>query len=266
MNTLSLMKTAPRRPGAFTRGAAACALIAVGLLPGCSTKKYVRNQTAPVIQQTNELDDKTAANNRALQDLDKRTGTGINGAQTSAANAQQAATGANTAAGQAQQNAQDAVHRADTLGSVVANLDTYKKVNDVSVPFAFNKADLTRASKAELDGLGAQLGAQRSYILSLTGGTDSVGSASYNYELSDRRAEAVVQYLAAKYSVPAHRFYLIGLGKDQAVASNTTATGRAQNRRVEVQLLSNQPVSGAGTDNPSSPAQTSAATGVAQPR
>ena len=239
-------------------------LLAVAVLPGCSTKKYVRNQTAPVIQQTNELDDKTAANNRALQDLDKRTGAGINGAQTSATNAQQAANGANTAAGQAQQSAQDAVHRADTLGSVVANLDTYKKVNDVSVTFAFNKADLTRASKAELDGLGAQLGTQRSYILSLTGGTDSVGSASYNYELSDRRAQAVVQYLAAKYSVPAHRFYLIGLGKDQAVASNNTASGRAQNRRVEVQLLSNQPVGGA--DAIPSPGQTSAASGVAQPQ
>ncbi len=266
MNTLPLMETASRRSPAVALGAAAYVLAAVALLPGCSTKKYVRNQTAPVIQQTNELDDKTAANNRALQDLDKRTGTGINGAQTSASNAQQAANGANTAAGQAQQSAQDAVHRADTLGSVVTNLDTYKKVNDVSVTFAFNKADLTQASKAELDGLGAQLGAQRSYILSLTGGTDSVGSASYNYELSDRRAQAVVQYLASKYSVPAHRFYLIGLGKDQAVASNTTASGRAQNRRVEVQLLSNQPVGGAGTDASPSPAQTSAAAGVAQPQ
>ena len=253
MNRLPLAKLASRG------SAAACMLLAVSLLPGCSTKKYVRNQTAPVIQQTNELDDKTAANNRALQDLDKRTGAGITGAQTSAANAQQAANGANTAAGQAQQTAQDAVHRADTLGSVVANLDTYRKVNDISVTFGFNKADLTAASKAQLDGLGAQLGAQRSYILSLTGGTDSVGGAAYNYELSDRRAEAVVQYLAAKYSVPAHRFYLIGLGKDQAVASNTTASGRAQNRRVEVQLLTNQPVGGSGTDASSSTAPTGTA-------
>ena len=180
MNTLSPEEPLPHRCFAVRFIAAVSILASVALLPGCSTKKYVRNQTAPVIQQTNELDDKTAANNRALQDLDKRTGAGINGAQTSAANAQQAANGANTAAGQAQQNAQDAVHRADTLGSVVANLDTYKKVNDVSVTFAFNKADLTRSSKAQLDGLGAQLGTQRSYILSLTGGTDSVGSAAYN--------------------------------------------------------------------------------------
>jgi len=47
------------------------------------------------------------------------------------------------------------------------------------------------------------------------------------------------QYLAAKYNIPAHRFYLIGIGKDNAVADNTTADGRKQNRRVQIQLLSN---------------------------
>ncbi len=239
-------------------------LLALALISGCSTKKYVRNQTAPVINGTNELDDKTAANNRALNDLDRRTGAGINGAQTSATNAQQAATGANTAAGQAQQSAQDAVHRADTLGSAVANLDTYRKVNDLAITFAFNKADLTAVSRSQLDTLGAQLGTQRSYILSLTGGTDSVGSASYNYDLSDRRAEAVVQYLASKYGVPAHRFYLIGLGKDQAVADNTTASGRAKNRRVEVQLLTNQSASADNATTTTQPA--SGATGTAQPQ
>jgi outer membrane protein OmpA-like peptidoglycan-associated protein len=48
-----------------------------------------------------------------------------------------------------------------------------------------------------------------------------------------------VQYLASKYGIAAHRFYLIGIGKDKEVAPNTTAEGRKQNRRVEIQLLSN---------------------------
>ena len=60
----------------------------------------------------------------------------------------------------------------------------------------------------------------------MTGGTDSTGPAQYNYDLSQRRADAVVQYLAAKYNIPAHRFYLIGIGKDQEVADNTTREGR----------------------------------------
>ena len=234
-------------------------VLAGTLVTGCSTKKYVRNQTAPVIQKTNELDDQTAANNRSLQDLDKRTQSGIGQAQTSATQAQQSATGANQSAMQAQQSAQEAVNRAGSLASVVANLDSYQKLADIDVNFAFNQAVLTPRAKAALDGMAGQLSGQKSYILQLTGGTDSVGGAEYNYELSEKRAQAVVQYLASKYNVPPHRFYLIGLGKDQAVASNSSASGRAKNRRVEVQLLSNQ--TGAPVQTPGSQ-QTS---GVSQP-
>jgi OOP family OmpA-OmpF porin len=131
------------------------------------------------------------------------------------------------------------VNRADSLASVVANLDNYKQIGDVSVTFAFDKADLSKDDKAQLDTLGASLSSARGYILEVTGGTDSVGNAEYNYQLSQRRAESVVQYLAAKFNVPAHKFYLIGIGKDVEVATNRTAAGRAQNRRVQVQVLSN---------------------------
>jgi OmpA-OmpF porin, OOP family len=245
-----------------TQPALCVALGLATLATGCTTKKYVRNQTAPVIQKTNELDDATAANNRAVSDLDRRTSAGIGNAQTSADNATSAANTANTNAQQAQQSAQDAVHRADSLSSVVANLDNYQKVSDVSVHFAFNQAVLTRQAKADLDGMAAQLGAQKGYLLQLTGGTDSVGSADYNYQLSERRAQAVVQYLASKYNVPPHRFYLIGLGKDQAAASNASAKGRAQNRRVEVQLLSNQ--TGAPPQSPATAASSTGLTGSRQ--
>lgn len=206
---------------------------------GCTTKNYVRSQTAPVIQKTNELDDATAQNNRNIHDVDQRAQQGIQQAQTSANNANQQAQSASQSAGQANQSAQDAVTRADSLASVVANLDSYKQISESSVTFGFDKADLTRKDKAQLDQFASQLGGTKSYILEVTGGTDSVGSAAYNYDLSQRRAEAVVQYLAAQHGIPAHKFYLIGIGKDQEVASNTTAAGRAQNRRVEIQLLSN---------------------------
>ena len=51
---------------------------------GCSTKNYVRSQTTPIIQQTNDLDTKTAADHRAIQDTDERAKTGIAGAQSAA--------------------------------------------------------------------------------------------------------------------------------------------------------------------------------------
>jgi outer membrane protein OmpA-like peptidoglycan-associated protein len=227
------------RISAYATGAAAAALILIGTT-GCTSKKYVRSQTQPVIQQTNELDQATAGTQADIRDTDRRAQEGIQQSQNLANQAQQNAQNAQQAANGAQQSAQDAVNRADTLQGVIANLDTYHQMADVQVHFGFNKTFLTKADRAQLDQFAAQLASTNSYILEVTGGTDSVGSKQYNYGLSDRRAMAVVQYLASKYNIPPHKFYLVGLGKDQEVATNRTATGRADNRRVEIQLLSNQ--------------------------
>jgi outer membrane protein OmpA-like peptidoglycan-associated protein len=215
------------------------ASLALAGATGCATKNYVRNQKAPLVEQTDQLETKTAENNRQIHDVDDRAQMGIQRAQGAAETAGKNAQGANKAAGDAQLAADNAVHRADSLGSVVKGLDNYKPVSNVSVTFDFNKAELTKADRIQLDEFAAGLGAQKSYILEVTGGTDSTGPAQYNYELSQRRADAVVQYLASKFGIAAHRFYLIGIGKDKEVAPNTTAEGRKQNRRVQVQLLSN---------------------------
>lgn len=211
----------------------------VANLVGCSSKNYVRNQTAPLVDRTNDLEDKTAANNRQLHDVDDRAQAGISKAQGSADSANQNALNAGKMANDANQAANDAVHRADSLDSVVKGLDNYKPLADVSVTFGFDKAALTAQDKTQLDTFATQLTSTSSYILEVTGGTDSTGSAEYNYDLSQRRADAVVQYLASKYAIPAHRFYLIGIGKDQEVAPNDTPEGRQKNRRVQVRLLSN---------------------------
>jgi outer membrane protein OmpA-like peptidoglycan-associated protein len=128
---------------------------------------------------------------------------------------------------------------------VVKGLDSYKSIANVTVTFGFNKSILDKDATAQLDTFAAQLGTAKSYILEVTGGTDSIGSAQYNYDLSQRRADSVVQYLASKYGIAAHRFYLIGIGKDKEVAPNTTKEGRKQNRRVEIQLLTNMGDQGA---------------------
>ncbi len=216
----------------------AAALVAFGV-SGCATKNYVRTQTQPLIDHTGQLDQKTADNNRQIHDVNDRAQAGISKAQSSADTANQNAQNATQAANAADASANDVAHRADTLDSVVKGLDNYKQVANVSVTFGFDKAVLTADDKAQLDSFAGQLGSAKSYILEVTGGTDSVGPAQYNYDLSQRRADAVVQYLASKYNIAPHRFYLIGIGKDQYVADNNTADGRKQNRRVQVQLLSN---------------------------
>jgi len=216
--------------------AAAVAFVGV---TGCTTKNYVKSQTAPIIDHTNQLEQRTADNNRALHDVDDRATAGIKQAQSSADSAAQNAQSAGKAAGDAETAANDAVHRADSLDSVVKGLDTYKPMANVTVNFGFNRANLTKDEQAKLDQFAQSLGNARSYILEVTGGTDSTGSKEYNYDLSNRRADSVVQYLASKYGVAPHRFYLIGIGKDKEVAPNTTAEGRRENRRVEIQMLSN---------------------------
>jgi outer membrane protein OmpA-like peptidoglycan-associated protein len=206
---------------------------------GCSTKNYVRSQTAPLVTQTNDLDTKTAADHRAITDTDERAKTGIAGAQSAAGTADQHAMAAGQSADAANHSAQEAYNRVDNLSGVVANLDNYKQLNDVSVTFAFDKAVLTASDKKQLDDLATGLTSARGYIIELTGGTDSVGDAAYNYQLSQRRADAVANYLQTKYNIPPHKFYLVGIGKDQQVANDSTAAGRAKNRRVDIKLMTN---------------------------
>jgi outer membrane protein OmpA-like peptidoglycan-associated protein len=227
----------------------AAALMAFGVA-GCATKNYVRTQTTPLIDHTDQLEQKTADNNRQIHDVNDRAMAGISKAQGSADSAETNAQTASQAANAADTAANDVAHRADSLDSVVKGLDNYKQVAAVSVTFGFDRAALTTDDKSQLDSFAGSLGSAKSYILEVTGGTDSVGSAQYNYDLSQRRADAVVQYLAAKYGVAPHRFYLIGIGKDQYVASNNTADGRKQNRRVQVQLLSNMSGSEAQSQTP----------------
>lgn len=217
----------------------AVAIAAMGF-SGCATKTYVRNQTAPLVEHADRLDSETADNNRQIHNVDDRAQAGIRQAQGAADTANQNAQNADKEAETAETDAGNVVHRADTLESVVKGLDNYKQTSDVSVTFGFDKAVLTKEDREQLDTFAAQLNTAKGFILEVTGGTDSTGPAQYNYELSQRRADAVVQYLASKYGIPAYRFYLIGIGKDKEVATNATAEGRKENRRVEVQLLSNE--------------------------
>jgi OmpA-OmpF porin, OOP family len=224
---------------------------------GCSSKNYVKQQTTPLINKTNELDDLTARNTKDIKDVDARAQAGIAAVNTKTADVEQKAQAAGQNAAAAQQVADAANARVGVLTDTVANLDNYHAVAETSVKFGFNRDVLTPQAKEALDQLAGSLATTKGYILALEGGTDSVGPADYNYDLSQRRANSVIQYLASKYNVPAHKIYVIGLGKDKPVEDNKTKTGRADNRRVDVRLMTNttgdttKPATTAGT-SPSS--------------
>lgn len=219
---------------------ALCAAAGMLITTGCATKNYVRKEVTPVVDKVNELDDLTAKNSQQIRDVDTRSQQGISAVNAKSAEADQKAQAAGTRAGEAQTIASDAATRAQRLSDVVANLDNYQPVAEAAVHFGFDKAVLSKRSKEALDQFAAEVPNAKGYIVELTGGADSVGDKHYNYLLSERRASAVVQYLVAQHNIPAHKIYVIGLGEDKEVASNSSSQGRAENRRVEVRLLANK--------------------------
>lgn len=232
-----------------------CLAASLAASVGCASKNYVKNQTTPLINKTNELDDLTAKNTKDIKDVDARVQSGLAAVNAKTAEADQKAQAAGQNAQQAQQMADAANGRVGVLTNTVANLDNYHTVAETSVKFGFNKDGLTPKAQQALDQLASSIASTKGYIIALDGNTDSVGSADYNYGLSQRRANSVVQYLASKYNVPAYKIYVVGLGKDKPVETNKTSAGRADNRRVDVRLMTNtigaQPTTTGQNANPS---------------
>jgi outer membrane protein OmpA-like peptidoglycan-associated protein len=99
--------------------------------------------------------------------------------------------------------------------------------------FAFDSAELTAQDKAELERVAARLKELEFVGGTATGHTDSVGDEAYNQKLSERRAQAVVEFLHAQGVSPG-RITAIGMGEIKPIADNATEEGRAQNRRVTI--------------------------------
>ena len=104
------------------------------------------------------------------------------------------------------------------------------------VQFETNKADLKASSYPILDEIVAGLKAQPDLKAEIQGHTDDRGKRAYNQTLSEKRAQSVRQYLIDKGIAP-DRLTAKGYGPDRPLASNATAEGRAQNRRVELKPL-----------------------------
>jgi len=126
----------------------------------------------------------------------------------------------------------------------ISSLDDFDVQDTVTVNFRVNSAVLSPDAKRQLDTLAEKALAAKAYMIEVGGHTDSTGSEARNFQLSRQRAESVIQYLAVNHKIPVRRFVSpMGYGKTEAVASNTTVSGRAQNRRVEVKMLTNRGMS-----------------------
>ena len=106
------------------------------------------------------------------------------------------------------------------------------------VTFDYNKASLTAVAKSNLDKLVEVFNEYPDTDLLIVGHTDNVGSQNYNLPLSQKRAQSVKDYLVSK-GISSSRLTSKGKGLEEPIADNTTAEGRAQNRRVEIAITAN---------------------------
>lgn len=137
--------------------------------------------------------------------------------------------------------AAEARQQVTAVNERVSALDDYDVQANVAVTFRVNSAVLSPEAKQQLDDFATKAESAKAYMIEVAGHTDSTGSETKNFRLSRERADAVVQYLAVYHKIPLRRFVTpMGYGKTDAVADNSTPTGRAQNRRVEVKMLLNR--------------------------
>jgi OOP family OmpA-OmpF porin len=224
---------------------------------GCATKKHVREAIAPVQNQVNqtqtqvsELQKQTADHKQAIGDLDRQVAT----ADEKAVDAGRRAAEAAAAAAKANSAATEAAQRADTANSLAQqaqqgvskldsrldqslnNLDNYKLDSTQPVYFGFNKSALSKEEQAKLDSAAQKISGMKNYIIEVEGYADHSGDKTYNRELSRKRADTVVHYLAVEHMIPLRSIRELGVGSDFPEADNKTQAARKENRRVDVKI------------------------------
>jgi len=138
----------------------------------------------------------------------------------------------------AQETADAAIAGVNATNQRISALDDYVVQSTATVNFKVNSAVLSPEAKASLDQLATAAMTLKGYVIEVTGFASTDGSTAKNKVLSERRAQAVKDYLIETHNVPLRRIGTsYGFGELQAVADNATLEGRQQNRRVEIKLL-----------------------------
>jgi outer membrane protein OmpA-like peptidoglycan-associated protein len=158
----------------------------------------------------------------------------------------------------AQETADAAIGGVNATNERISALDDYQVQNNTSILFKVGSAVLSPESKQQLDQVAQQALTAKGYVLEISGFASADGSTEANRRLSQRRADTVIRYLVENHQIPLRRIITpYGYGELNAVADNSTRTGREQNRRVEVKVLVNRGlIQGAptmtrpNTDNP----------------
>ncbi len=141
----------------------------------------------------------------------------------------------------AQETADTAVTGVNQTNERISALDDYTVQNKSMINFKVGSALLSPEAKTALDQIAQQAQNAKGFVIEVRGFASADGSEEANRRLSQRRADAVVRYLAETHNIPLRRIITpFGYGEAQAIADNASRQGREQNRRVEVSVLVNR--------------------------
>jgi peptidoglycan-associated lipoprotein len=196
-------------------------LIGAVSLSGCATKKFVRESVAVVDTKVGQTQAQVEAAQGAIR------------TQEDTLRAHDARLG------EVDKTSREALERAVAAGKLAEGKFMYSMVlSDDSVKFPLNRAALSPEAEARLAELATRLkGENKNVYVEIQGHTDASGSKEAHDRLGGERAEAVRKFLA-KQGVALNRIATISYGEDEPVADNKSRSGRAQNRRVVVVVLS----------------------------
>lgn len=138
----------------------------------------------------------------------------------------------------AQETADVAVDGVNRTNDRISSLDDFEVKKSESINFRVGSAMLSKDAKAMLDDIANQAKSEKGFVIEVRGFASSDGTENSNRVLSQRRAEAVMRYLAENHDIPLRRIVLpFGYGEAMPIADNSTRDGRIQNRRAEVAIL-----------------------------
>lgn len=144
-----------------------------------------------------------------------------------------------------QQQIQTNQHQINDASQRISELADYDLKYAMSINFAPASADLSPTAKSQLMRIASDVTSLKGYMLQVKGYTDSSGSVAENQALSMRRAQSVIAYLEQSGNIPLTRVLTPGaMGESHPTSSNETAEGRAENRRVEVEVLVSRGLAG----------------------
>lgn len=211
------------------------AAVGLGGSTACATKKFVR-------QNVGEVNTKVDTLSTSLEETQERTrrneGRIVEVDQKAEAAGQRA-----DAAGRSAQEAREAAAavgmRAEEIEKATRRLVYEVVLSEDQGNFKFGQAVLPEPTKARIDEVINQLKTDpKNVFIEVEGHTDNRGGKMLNERLGMERAESVKRYLYEAHQIPLHKINVISYGEDKPVAPNNTRTGRAQNRRVVLKVLS----------------------------